>query len=268
MKFSRLSPLSVAVGACAALACGGSDPSPTNSQGDVGGSGTPNSTTGESSHDAGAAKGNSGTAAPSPTATSSASPPSSPTTGENSGDAGAASTSPSPTTGENSGDASAKDASATATSTSTSPSPMTGESSRDAGAAEDSAGVASSTTSAPPVYFIADVYPILLANCGMTCHANGDSTNGGLTLGTSFPSINVWEELTQHTASNAAPDTTCDEVYVSNQDPAGSLLYQKITGVGIPAGCGVQMPKGGPYLSAADQETIKNWILDDEILTR
>jgi len=53
-----------------------------------------------------------------------------------------------------------------------------------------------------------------------------------------------------------------------NQDPAASLLYQKISGVGIPAGCGVQMPKGGPYLSAADQETIKNWILGDEIWSR
>lgn len=243
MKFSRLS-LSVAIGACAALACGGGDRSPTNgSQGDMEGSGTPNSTTGESSRDAGAAKGSAGTTTPSPTATSSTSPPSSPRTAQNSGDASAASTS--------------------------SPSPTTGESSRDGGAAEDGAGVASSpsTTSATPVYFINDVYPILLAKCGTTCHASGDSANGSFTLGTSFPAINVWEELTTLTANHAAPDTTCDEDYVINQNPAGSLLYQKITGVGIPAGCGVQMPKGGPYLSAADQETIKNWILDDEILT-
>ncbi len=247
MKCSRLAPLLVAVGACAALACGGGDPVPTNSRGGVVGSGTPNSTTGEGSHDAGAAEGSAGTTTPSPTATSSALPPSSPTTGENSGDASAAEAGP------------------TATSPPTSPSPMTG--SHDAGAAEDGAGVASSPTTAsvPPVYFVTDVYPILLANCGKTCHANGDSTNGSFTLGTSFPTINVYEELTTLTADNAAPDTKCSEVYVMNQDPAASLLYQKITGIGIPAGCGVQMPKGGPYLSAADQETIKNWILGDEI---
>jgi len=153
---------------------------------------------------------------------------------------------------------------------------MTGEKSAgaaDAGAAEDSAGVASSPSSSgatPAVYFESDVYPILLANCGMTCHANGNSTNGNFTLGTSFPIINVYEELTTLNANNAAPDTSCDEVYVLlqnpvDQNPAGSLLYQKITGVGIPPGCGVQMPKGGPYLSAADQETIKDWILDNEI---
>lgn len=250
MKFSRLSPLSVAVGCSAALACGGGDPSPTsNSQSDSEGSGTANSTTLEGSRDAGAAKGSADADTPIPAATStSTSPPSSPTTRGNPGDAGATEAGP------------------TATSTSTSPSPMTGESSRDAGAAQDSSGVASSptTTSAPPVYFITDVYPILLANCGMTCHASGDSTNGSFTLGTSFPAINVWEELTTLTANHAAPDTTCDEDYVVNQNPAASLLYQKITGVGIPAGCGVQMPKGGPYLSAADQETIKNWILDNE----
>jgi hypothetical protein len=227
-----------------------------SSQADVGGSGIPNSTTGENSGEAGAAS-----TAPSAT------------TGSR--DAGDASAGPSATTGSrDAGDASAAEASPTATSTSTSPSPMTG--SRDAAfaedgaATEDGAGVASTPTppSVPAVYFATDVYPILLANCGMTCHASGDSTNGNFTLGTSFPTINVYEELTTLTADKAAPDTACDEVYVMNQDPAASLLYQKISGVGIPAGCGVQMPKGGPYLSAADQETIKNWILGDEIWSR
>jgi hypothetical protein len=101
----------------------------------------------------------------------------------------------------------------------------------------------------------------------MTCHSSGDTSNGNLSLGSGFGYLGVWEELTQGTAENNAPDTTCNEAYVDNQNPAGSLLYQKVTGVGIPAGCGVQMPKGGPYLSAADQETIKNWILDNEALS-
>jgi hypothetical protein len=76
--------------------------------------------------------------------------------------------------------------------------------------------------------------------------------------------MGVYEELTTTASLGNPPDSYCDEAYVVDLDPAGSLLYQKISGVGIPAGCGVQMPKGGPYLSAADQETIKNWILDNE----
>lgn len=101
----------------------------------------------------------------------------------------------------------------------------------------------------------------------MTCHSAGTASNGNLALGSGFGYLGVWEELTNKTANNP-PDTTCNEDYVVNDDPAGSLLYEKISGVGIPAGCGVQMPKGGPYLSATDQETIKNWILDNEALSK
>lgn len=120
----------------------------------------------------------------------------------------------------------------------------------------------------PIVYFDTDVYPILLANCGMTCHSTGNASNGNLDLGSGFGDIGVGEELTTTSAEDKPPDTTCNEAFVVNDDPADSLLYQKITGVGIPAGCGVQMPKGGPYLSATDQETIKNWILDDEAMSK
>ncbi len=264
MKFSRLFALPVAIGACAALACGSGDGSPTSSQGGGEGSESPatSPTKGESSSDAGAANESVGAATPGPTATgtSTSAPPGS---------------APLIPTSETAGDAGAAGASPAATSTSASPpsSPATSEkSAADAGAAENGTGASSSpssTDAGPPIYFESDVYPILLANCGMTCHANGDATNGNFTLGTSFPVFNVLEELTTTTANHAAPDTACDEAYVINANAAGSLLYQKISGIGIPTGCGVQMPKGGPYLSAADQETIKNWIqYNNELLTR
>jgi hypothetical protein len=119
----------------------------------------------------------------------------------------------------------------------------------------------------PLVYLASDVYPILLANCGMTCHSSGTATNGNLDLGSGFGYLGISDELQNKTGNNP-PDTACNEDLVFMEDPAQSLLYQKISGVGIPAGCGVQMPKGGPYLSAADQETIKDWILDGEPLSK
>jgi hypothetical protein len=94
------------------------------------------------------------------------------------------------------------------------------------------------------------------------CHNSPSATNGNFALSVSFGG--AYEELTQNTANHAAPDTTCDEAYVVLNDPDASLLYQKITGVGIPTGCGVQMPKGGPYLSTQDMETIKDWINNNE----
>jgi len=51
------------------------------------------------------------------------------------------------------------------------------------------------------------------------------------------------------------------EQYVLTGFPAKSLLYQKVSGIGIPPSCGVRMPYGGPYLSAADGQTIWEWIL-------
>ena len=42
--------------------------------------------------------------------------------------------------------------------------------------------------------------------------------------------------------------------------PSTSLLYEKVAESSPP--CGQQMPYGGPYLSAADQEKVYNWIAD------
>ncbi|MGA3124476.1 MAG: hypothetical protein ABSF69_27265 [Polyangiaceae bacterium] len=260
MKFSRLSALSVAIGAGAAFACGGGDTSTTNSQGGTDSSESTSSaelsTTVESSGAAGAAKSDAGTSTPGPNTK----------TFGSSVDASAANGSTGATTSSSSA------TSAEAEPSSSSASHLASSSSTSAAAISSSTASGSSSGSpAPLVSFQTDVYPILLANCGMTCHATGDSSNGMLTLGTSFGYLAVWEELLTKGAMGNAPDTTCEEAYVINlapvdQNPAGSLLYQKITGVGIPAGCGVQMPKGGPYLSAADQETIKNWILDNDPL--
>jgi hypothetical protein len=40
---------------------------------------------------------------------------------------------------------------------------------------------------------------------------------------------------------------------------AGSRLYQRISGIGLPFP-ELQMPLGGPFLSANDQNLIKSWI--------
>ena len=44
---------------------------------------------------------------------------------------------------------------------------------------------------------------------------------------------------------------------VQPSDPTNSYLYRKITGAGI---TGVQMPQGGPYLTAAQVKLVRDWI--------
>jgi hypothetical protein len=93
------------------------------------------------------------------------------------------------------------------------------------------------------------------------CH-DATTMSGGLNL--DITEIGDYTELFMNSSLGNSPDTTCNEPYVNSGNPGGSLLYQKVSGIGIPAGCGVQMPKGGPYLSTADQTTIMNWILYGE----
>ena len=62
------------------------------------------------------------------------------------------------------------------------------------------------------------------------------------------------------TLNNKSNETGCNEDYELFDDAMDSLLYQKVSGMGIPSMCGVRMPLGGPYLSSTDIQTIEDWI--------
>jgi hypothetical protein len=95
-----------------------------------------------------------------------------------------------------------------------------------------------------------EVYPIISANC--TAHHSGATPSGGLDMSTE---AKAFTNLTTGTSTEAG----CTEKYVGATATA-SLLYQKVSGTGIPAACGAQMPKGMTALSAADVTIIENWI--------
>jgi hypothetical protein len=67
---------------------------------------------------------------------------------------------------------------------------------------------------------------------------------------------NAFNNLT----TNTSTESGCSEQFVYSGMLSMSLLYQKVSGMGIPSTCGAQMPLGGPYLSSTDITTIQNWI--------
>ncbi len=100
-----------------------------------------------------------------------------------------------------------------------------------------------------------DVYTTILQPKCSGCHAAGaaDSFMDFSTQAKAFSS------LVGVTASGPACGTTGD-VRVVAGNPSTSLLYEKVTLTKPP--CGVQMPYGGPYLAAGDEEKIATWIQD------
>ncbi|MBI2317522.1 MAG: CHRD domain-containing protein [Betaproteobacteria bacterium] len=100
------------------------------------------------------------------------------------------------------------------------------------------------STFAAAVSFLAQVQPIFTASCTTACH-----TPGG---------IAAFLDLSSAATSFAAltaPRTPPLQAYVIAGNSAGSLLFARINGSVLP-----QMPLLAPPLSAADQNTIKNWI--------
>ncbi len=61
----------------------------------------------------------------------------------------------------------------------------------------------------------------------------------------------------------AAPECRDGRPYVAPGDPAGSYLYDKITGSDLCSG--VQMPKNAPPLAADEQQVIFDWICEDAL---
>lgn len=122
---------------------------------------------------------------------------------------------------------------------------------------------ASSSTTAPPAteaggaaISFATVYSTIISTKCVSCH--GATPKGGLSL---TPEMTAYTNLTTETSS-ATVEVGCNEKYVTTGDAMTSLLYQKVAGGALlPAACGVQMPKNGPpYLTAAQQTMIEDWI--------
>lgn len=111
---------------------------------------------------------------------------------------------------------------------------------RDANTAEVSA-----TTPAPRSWLNNVWTPILDVHC-RSCHTTGA---GSMTLVMSSPGV-AYGNLVNVNA------VACPMKRVEPFSSAMSALYKKVSGTE----CGTQMPFGLPPLSAADQETIKDWI--------
>jgi hypothetical protein len=86
-----------------------------------------------------------------------------------------------------------------------------------------------------------------------TGHHAGANPSGGLDMSTE---AKAFANLTGGTSD----ENGCGEHYVVPCDATDSLLYQKVSGTGIPGACGVRMPYGGPYLDSVMIAVIQSWI--------
>ncbi|MBI4691010.1 MAG: hypothetical protein HY754_12225 [Nitrospirae bacterium] len=108
---------------------------------------------------------------------------------------------------------------------------------------------ASSSVSA--VSFSAGVQPVFNNNC-ISCHVSGGFAGFLiLTSGVSYNNL-----VNQPSARTGNPPSG---TRVVPYDSANSVLYQRISGIGLPAGEST-MPLGGALLSDSDQSLIKTWI--------
>ena len=108
---------------------------------------------------------------------------------------------------------------------------------------------------APALTFAKDIMPLVMAHCA-PCHTKAAMPDGGL-------SVNTLATITGTATTNCAKvDASKKRVVAGN--PAASFLYIKITTptAMLGAGCGNEMPRSGPpYLTAAQQTTIHDWIM-------
>lgn len=102
----------------------------------------------------------------------------------------------------------------------------------------------SETTGEPALSFAADIYPIVMAECG--CHVG--NTPGQLAM----PDAD-----TAYANLVGVASIQVDQDRVVPGDAANSYLYVKITGT---QPFGDPMPPMGPLLGAADQMAIESWI--------
>src|SRR6185369_12148019 len=96
--------------------------------------------------------------------------------------------------------------------------------------------------------FATQIQPIFNANC-IKCH----TLSGAASL--LILDIGAYTDLVGRPAVTSGSTGTL----VIPGDSANSVLYERISKNGLPANQ-LQMPLGGPFLSAADQTLIKTWI--------
>lgn len=106
------------------------------------------------------------------------------------------------------------------------------------------------TPAAPSVSFITSIQPIFNAHC-IRCHALNESASL-LVLNSG-----AYNNLVNRPSNAAGPNPTGTLVIPGNS--AGSVLFQRVSKLGLSTDL-LQMPLGGPFLSASDQNLIKTWI--------
>jgi len=115
----------------------------------------------------------------------------------------------------------------------------------------DSTPATTTTTTTTPVSFSAKIQPIFNARC-LGCH----TTTGAASI--LVLNSGAYNNLVNRpTAASSTP--TPQGILVKPGDSANSILYQRVSGIGLP-NVQLQMPLGGPFLSAEDQSLIKTWI--------
>jgi mono/diheme cytochrome c family protein len=116
----------------------------------------------------------------------------------------------------------------------------------------DSVTITTSSTSL--VSYSGSVQLIFNNNCTTTCHSSGGTASFlPLTSGVSYNNL-----INQPSTRTGTPPSG---TLVIPYDSANSVLYQRISGVGLPSGENTMPPPStGNTLSSSDQNTIKNWI--------
>jgi len=115
----------------------------------------------------------------------------------------------------------------------------------------DSVTITTSSTS--QVSYSGSVQPIFNNNC-TSCHGSGGTASFlFLTSGVSYNNL-----VNQPSTRTGTPPSG---TLVIPYDSANSVLYQRISGVGLPSGENTMPPPStGITLSTSDQNTIRNWI--------
>jgi hypothetical protein len=119
------------------------------------------------------------------------------------------------------------------------------------GSTSDSTPAPVSTTPTN-VSFSAKIQPIFNDHC-LGCHTSTGAASDILRLNTGAY-INL---VNRPTAASNTP--TPQGILVKPGDSANSILYQRVSGIGLPD-VQLRMPLGGPFLSADEQTLIKVWI--------
>lgn len=119
-------------------------------------------------------------------------------------------------------------------------------------------GFATGSTAAT-VSFSADIQPIFNTSCTIGCHQSG-GTASFLSLMNEVDSKNIVRSYAYANLVNqSSTRTTGGTLLVKPCDSVNSVLYQRVSGIGLASG-EATMPLGGSLISADNRNLIKAWI--------